>query len=351
MNTFEIIDSASPKWDNIIQSACFYDFYHTSFYHRIETQYPAVLLYASNGEDFVALPLIIRPIENTDWFDCTSVYGYCGPVSNRADINVPEDLLVYFRKCCDNYFKTQHIISIFSRLHPIINQERLFHHFGEVLALNKTVTIQLTLSPEDQKRQYRKSIRSEINQCRNKGFYVKEASSETEIKTFIDIYYGTMERIGAARQYFFTEEYFHSFLNNAAFGKKLLLAKLGDQIVAGAIFTYTDTIMQYHLAGTLPDYMRAAPMKLIIDEARVIGNAMGLKFLHLGGGVGGSDNDSLFAFKSGFSDHYSQFSVWRYITDHKKYKSLVHIRGVRQKSNIFFPLYRMLPFVLLTSMY
>jgi len=347
MCNFEVIKAGDPKWDNIIRSASVYDFYHTSFYHRIETSYPSILLHAYNDNEFIALPLVVRPIENTNWFDCTSVYGYCGPVSNRANMEISNELRLFFKDRCKRYFKEKGVISIFSRLHPIIKQKNIFQDFGEVLDLNKTVTINLSLPPDEQKRQYRKSNKSEINQCRSKGFYIIEGSSEAEIGTFIDIYYHTMQRTGASQQYFFTKEYFRAFLSNTAFGKKLLLAKLEDKIVAGAIFTYTGTIMQYHLAATLAEYMKAAPMKFIIDEARMLGNRMGLKFLHLGGGVGGRDDDSLFSFKSGFSEHCVQFSVWRYIADQQKYKSLVHTKGVGHKNSNFFPLYRMLPLAFL----
>lgn len=45
--------------------------------------------------------------------------------------------------------------------------------------------------------------------------------------------------------------------------------------------------MQYHLAGTTEGYIRQAPMKLILDEARLLGNELGLEYLYLGGGVEG----------------------------------------------------------------
>ncbi len=94
--------------------------------------------------------------------------------------------------------------------------------------------------------------------------------------------------------------------------------------------------MQYHLAGTSEEFIRETPMKLILDEARLIGNETSAISLHLGGGVGGSDDDSLFKFKSGFSKDFKQFSVWKYIVDEKVYDEL--------SSNItdtnYFPKYR-----------
>jgi hypothetical protein len=36
--------------------------------------------------------------------------------------------------------------------------------------------------------------------------------------------------------------------------------------------------MQCHLSGTTRNYLKESPMKLIIDEARLIGNERGLDF-------------------------------------------------------------------------
>ena len=97
--------------------------------------------------------------------------------------------------------------------------------------------------------------------------------------------------------------------------------------------------MQYHLAGTDSNFAKLTPMKLIIDEARLIGNNLNVKYLNLGGGVSGSDQDSLFKFKSGFSNINYKFKVWRYIVNENIYNDLVKKSNTDLNSN-FFPLYR-----------
>lgn len=340
MYEFEVIERNNPKWDEIVKKSLIYDFHHTSFYHKIDNDFRSVLFYAEWGGYFMAFPLVIRPIENTDWFDMTSVYGYCGFVSNKNIIELNDDLRTFFINQFKIYCEKNNIVSVFSRLHPIVEQKAIFSNFGTVVDLNKTVAIDLRLSPEEQRAQYRKSNKSEINQLKRKGFSVIEAKSKSDMDAFIAIYYETMDRVNADTYYYFSKEYFYGFLSNDSFGNKLLLAKFNDEIVAGAIFTYTDKIMQYHLAGTTENYIRETPMKLILDEARLLGNRLRLEFLHLGGGVGGSDNDSLFRFKSGFSDLYCQFSIWKYIVDVGKYNYLIEKRGLANDESTFFPLYR-----------
>lgn len=336
MYKFEVIDLDNPKWDELVKSAFMYDFHHTSFYHQIDNDNTSLMFVVENGEDFIAFPLVLRPIEETSWFDLTSVYGYGGPISNRNDFDFSSDFITFFWDNFNSYCKENNIVSVFSRLHPLIRQDHFFCEIGQILPLNKTVTIDLKQTPEVQKRQYRKSNKSEINQLKRKGFYVEEAKNSEDIESFVEIYYETMDRVEASKNYYFSKEYFHSFLENNFFESRLLLAKFEERIVAGAIFTVTDKIMQYHLAGTTEEFIRETPMKLILDEARLLGNDLSLEYLHLGGGVGGSDEDSLFRFKSGFSDVYCQFSVWRYIANQVIYDQL----SKTKKESAFFPLYR-----------
>lgn len=81
-------------------------------------------------------------------------------------------------------------------------------------------------------------------------------------------------------------------------------------------------------------------MKLLIDEATIVGREHNMEYLHLGGGVGGNE-DSLFEFKSGFSDTILNFKTWRFVSDQEEYNKLVQARWDNQpiKSD-FFPLYR-----------
>lgn len=336
IKTTEVIDN---RWSEIVNKCSNFDFYHTQSYHKLEAHRP-VLFSLEIEETLIALPLIIRTIEETDAFDCTSSYGYCGPISNLATAEIPQAHLDLFKKELLTYFEKNNIVTAFSRLHPLIDSERFFTSFGTIRALNKTVAIDLHLSPEEQRKQYRKSNKSELNQLRKKGYEVVVAQSEDEIDAFIAIYIETMYRVAAAPMYFFERDYFYNFLNSPDFRSKLLVAKFEGKIIAGAIFTSANGIMQYHLAGTTEAFIKVTPMKLILDEARLLGNELCLDYLHLGGGVGGSDEDPLFRFKSGFSNFYCQYEVWQLIVDQAKYDELVESKGLKNQESSFFPLYR-----------
>ena len=330
------MDTDSLEWDSVVRQAEQFDFHHTSYFHQIDNDFQSKLLYFKQGDSFIALPIVIRPIPDTDYYDITSVYGYAGPIFKFQDDGARDSLKQFFREKFIGFCLDHNIVSVFSRLHPLIEQSDLLKGLGTVIDLNKTVAIDLTVSADEQRRAYRKSLKSELNQLRRKDYEVKFANSPQQTEEFISIYYETMDRVEARANYYFDKEYFFKFLNNPSFETQLLVALDRDRVIAGAIFTFSGKIMQYHLAGTSNDYISDTPMKLILDEARLIGNQSAATTLHLGGGVGGQDDDSLFRFKSGFSKQFKQFSIWNYIVNEEVYQKL----SAGKECANFFPLYR-----------
>jgi hypothetical protein len=307
----------------------------------LEKTYEPILCVAFQDSDFIAMPLLLREIEETDLFDCTSVYGYCGPVSNLPFENISKDHISYFQSELLSFFKKNHIVSVFSRLHPIYDQNPVFENFGIIRMINKTVAIDLTLPKEEQFSKYRLVHKQLIRRLKENGFSVIQASTNKEIDYFIQIYYDLMNRVGADSSYFFDKEYFYQMLDNSCFESKLLLAKKENEIAGGAIFTFVNSIMQYHLSAETLKYRDQSPTRLIIDEARLLGCEYNMRFLHLGGGLHGNSEDSLFKFKKGFSDIFFDFKGWQLVVDHSKYSYLIDFFGIdTQKKTDYFPIYR-----------
>lgn len=339
-NNVEIVSCGSVEWKEYLALAINIDFHLSSFYHSIDNKFDNRLFVFKDENGFIALPIVVRSIEGSNYFDFTSVYGYAGPLSNIEEIS--KQNLDNFKDAFFKYCVTEKLVCGFSRLNPLINnQKAIMSSIGEVVDLNKTVFIDLTESLEEQRKSFRKSLKSELNQLRRKDYLVYEAKTREEIDAFISIYYETMDRVEAGEYYYFSHEYFYNFLNNTDFDSKLLLIKKDGEIAAGAIFTFTGEIVQYHLAGTKDKFIRDTPMKLILDEARILSTDLGYKYLHLGGGVGGHDDDSLFRFKSGFSKNFAQFSIWKTVLNQEVYDNLVKKNGLENSDSSYFPLYRL----------
>ena len=330
--------TAKYDWDNILNEVDSYDFYHTFDYHKLsisEEDRPVLLVYRNN-DLLIAIPLIIRPVFNTEYFDATSVYGYPGPISK----NIPEDFdNSHLQIELDKYFKNHCIIAVFSRLNPYINhQKNILNGIGECVDKSAVVAINLTTDLETQRRGYQRRIKSQINKARRLCDIIK-IQNNGDITEFTDIYYETMDRVNAKESYYFSKAYFTEFLNSQDFQTDLLLAVTKDtrETIAGVMFVKTNHLIQYHLAGTKSDFLNLNPVKILIDEMRIIGTKENYHFLNLGGGLG-STEDSLLRFKMSFSKDLKTFCIWKYIANESIYSNLTEKHTI--KSTDFFPAYR-----------
>jgi hypothetical protein len=338
---FLVINVNDSRWNDIVFSSLQFDFYHTRSYHLLEKENDTVLFVYFFDDNFIAIPLVIRSIPDSDLQDCTSVYGYCGPVSNIKFNNLPSEAINQFKKGLNSFFMERKIISSFSRLHPMFPfQERIFKDFGQVLPLNKTVAINLNQPVGLQRDEYNKTTRMHINRALKNGIFIRKTSDFEDLERFIAIYYKNMQRVNANPGYYFSLDYFRNLINVTDFDSVLFVAEKDCEIIAGGIFTICNGIMQYHLGGTKNEMLKFSPLKLLIDSARIYANEMGCNYFHLGGGYGGED-DTLFRFKSGFSKDLCEFKVWRKIVNKQVYSDLVARKfGDNLPSSDYFPLYR-----------
>ncbi|MCP4155454.1 MAG: GNAT family N-acetyltransferase, partial [bacterium] len=155
----------------------------------------------------------------------------------------------------------------------------------------------------------------------------------------------TMDKVSATDYYYFDREYYISLRKAMGESLKLFIALFEGKVISAGLFTHTGSIVQYHLGGTLPDYLRMSAFTCIIDTVREYMTARGAGALHLGGGLGSAE-DNLFHFKAGFSDRRHQFSIWKYIANNTHYEKLNQAKEEWNKKNNkttnenYFPLYR-----------
>ncbi|WP_036678024.1 GNAT family N-acetyltransferase [Daejeonella oryzae] len=326
-------------WDSYVNRSNIYDFYHTWYYHQLENEGEPFLFVYEYDEYFIALPLLKRRINESEYFDCTSVYGYAGPITNIPAEILDESVVLKFKETLLTYFESVNIISVFSRLHPIINEDTVWDNLGSIFKHGRTVTIDLRNELEEQRKLYQRTIRSKVKQLNTKGFTVREANMEEDLDQFIQIYTDNMVKVKASSYYFFDKKYFRSMLDSSDFESKLIVSFHEGKMTSGAIITFSNEIMQFHLAATHNEFLKEGPMKLLIDEVTKIGRYHGMKYMHMGGGVGGNE-DNLFNFKAGFSDFFLDFKTWRLIVNEEKYFSLIKDQKIASTNSNYFPLYR-----------
>ncbi len=329
------------EWKKTVEHSHAYDFYHTWHYHYINKDGDPVLFKFTEGEDFIAFPLLHRDLPHSpEYSDMTSVYGYAGPISNKPFELLPNKMKESFKLALLDFLKKGQYVTVFCRLHPFFDQLELLKGLDGIYDNGKVVYIDLRQSIESQRSKYTNGFLEKIIRLRKKGFYVKEASSLEEIKAFRTIYLQNMEAVNAKDYYLFSEDYFIDLLCAKEFNCKLLLAYIGNKPVAGSIICYTKKIIQSHLVATLNEYRKFSPSKLLTDEISLLGRQLGMYYFNLGGGRGFKD-DSLFAYKSSFSDTFLEYKTWRFISDKKAYHEILNKRNIDPQLDIdFFPLYR-----------
>jgi hypothetical protein len=335
---FTLLDK--EPWSDYVRRSAAFDFYHTWYYHSMDNTAEPLLFVFEEAENYIAYPLLRRDISGTEYSDLTCVYGYTGPISNRNFADLEESFLERFKDAFLDFLEQRKIVSVFSRLHPFFGQERLMSKFSGIHPNGKTVAIDLKQPIEEQRAGYHRSYRQHIKQLKNKGYVVKETHSPEDIRAFADIYTENMKRVGASDYYLFTETYFKELLAAEEFESKLMLVFYEGEPVSGGVIICTNKIMQAHLVGTRTAHISVSPPKLLMDELTVMGRALGYEYLNLGGGLNFKE-DTLYFWKTGFSNFSLDFNSWRYVANKPVYESLLAERGIDEELDVdFFPLYR-----------
>jgi len=346
----EFIDTNDQRWHSVLKVAP-HDIYHLPQYIKFSGKHEngePIAFYAEDKNAIFLAPLLIRKIPKeldnyNNRFDLTTPYGYPSPVFfPKKNSILIRDYLNAFRKVCAE----KNIVSAFFRLHPLLplNNNELMQ-YGTLVNHGQTVYIDLRFSLDELWIQTRHNHRRDIRKLIRAGFHVT-MNNWHSFDRFINLYMQTMKRVNASKFYLFPYDYFIDL--KTALEDKIHLCFVispDDDIAAGGLFSEEDGIVQYHLGATSSKYLREAPSKLMFDFMRKWAKERNNKNFHLGGGVGGNSDDSLFRFKAGFSNLRSNFYTYRIITNDYEYNILYEMWKKINKIDKdfdcnFFPIYR-----------
>jgi Acetyltransferase (GNAT) domain len=331
-----------------------HDVYHLPEYvnldaERTQTIPEAFLL--EDGDQIFFAPYLLRScadiysFNQTDIYDVISPYGYPGILISQNYNNTSEFLdfaLQQFRQT----LKQRSVCSVFLRLHPILGENITNTVKSNYFQANgQTVSIDLTLDEGQIWAKTRKGHQSTINKCIRLGLTAKVVSFTKYIDQFIAIYEETMDRVAAQDIYYFSRDYFQGL---SKLGNKIHLGIVESEgeIVCSCLFFESCGIVQAHLGGTKTEFLKQSPFNLLLHYVRLWAKDRGNKYLHIGGGVGGQQ-DNLYTFKSGFSKQRHDFFTLRTVVNSHIYNDLLHFRAKTinksvedLKTSAFFPAYR-----------
>lgn len=352
----EIIEPSNPLWVKTLEKVR-HDIYHLPQYVTLESirnqTIPEAILIA-DGEKIFFVPYLLRKCDDIfskdltgqEVFDVVSPYGYPGILLSEAAANTPGFPNAALDRMKQE-FRSRGICSAFFRLHPILNKSFTEIFTEEIFTVNgETVSVDLTVP--NLWSHTRKGHRSTINKCKRLGMIARMVPFQDYLDEFVAIYEETMGRVSAGTGYYsFNAEYFTQMNELLGSSLYLCIVEYENQIACAGLYTECCKIVQSTLGGTRNSFVHLSPGSLETDYARYWAQERGNEFLHLGGGVGGSTEDSLYAFKAGFSQMSHTFLTLRLIVDQEKYHHLVNLRakvlGTTASELLhsnFFPAYR-----------
>jgi len=351
-----IIDMCdAQKWNDIVTSFKDYDVYYLSNYAKAFQIHgdgePLLFYYESDllrvinvfmKRDIALFPPLKDMIELDTYYDIVTPYGYGGFLfeGDTSDSSIKEFYGEYL-----NYMKREKLISGFRRYHPQLGNANTMRNVSEVMDLGKTIAMELnSIDLIDQN--LSKQNRNRIRWAKESKIVIHHGKGLPLLYEFMKIYNATMDYVWADPYYYFKKEFYESIHSDLHDQYEVFYAVLNDKTIASSIMIFANNRMHCHLLGSSFEYRNLAPSNLLIYEAACWGYEQGFKTLHLGGGLG-STEDNLLHFKKTFNRHSDNtFSIGCEIFNPEIYDKLVELRRISNptfdSNSSFFPLYRAL---------
>jgi len=220
-------------------------------------------------------------------------------------------------------------------------------HWVEVVKRKPVVYLDLNLDEAVLWQGLCRGHKSSVNKARRQGVQVvRERITRDTLAGFQRLYMQTMQRHHASERWLFPENYFVNCATCLGEDRlSLFAAKLEDLIIAEYLIIHAYGTVYYHFGGSTEGHFYLRGNNLLMYEIALWAKAQGYRYFHLGGGY--TTDDSLYRFKSGFSDLEAWFYTYSLIHDKERYKDLCAMRdaweqthGMTIRRDDFFPAYR-----------
>lgn len=348
MNTLVLSSSDAASWNRFIAHIPEADIYFRAEYCRIyeENGEGMARLFVYAEDDLVVCyPFLLRCIDDLpaaraagfgqSYYDISTPYGYGGPLTN-AGPEARDGLMERFSEEFHRYCLDRNIVTEFVRFHPILRNYEWYPAANPSYSKN-TICLRLTDDEAVITGRYKSDNRNRVRKARKEGLGIVRADPD-RLEQLLRLYYSTMDRNHAKPYYYFSETFFANTVRLLHGHIELFEVTHEDKIIASCLFMHFNQYVHYHLMGSDSDYLRFAPINLLIHEAALWAKEQGYAYLHLGGGYTG--NDSLYRFKKTFNEEQSlDYYVGNKIHMPDIYAKLQeHVRDMAKDE--YFPAYR-----------
>ena len=279
-------------------------------------------------------PYFHGQIESNKYFDLVSPYGYGGYVWEGCD---PKRVAREHQEFC---MSNGNLISEVVKFHPL--SQFVNSYSGVISSPFHNVIRSTEGSIEDIWMNFTQKVRKNVKKANSYGLLVFHESNSDHLDDFIRVYYKTMERTNADKEYFFDKSFFEA-LNIDKNNIEYFYAVKGTQIISVELVLYDNVCAYSFLGGTDEEYFELRPNDLLKYEIIKWANAKQLKYFVLGGGHG--DDDGIYRYKQALAPQGKvDFFVGTDLFNEEKFKYLCDIRKKEEPdfsiNNRLFPAYR-----------
>ena len=296
------------------------------------------------------LPFLEERGTNERYFDIASQYGYGGPAWRAQGLDEAVSLYRGMRHELAAWCIEQRIATEFVNLHPLLENECVVAAAGIAISPEKQVVyIDCAAGETTLWAGMNRGHKSNLQRARKSGIRVtKVEPSAHNVAEFARLYYLTMDRNRAAERWYFPERYFTECVAQLGVDRvSLFFATTADALASAYLLMHDFGVAYYHFAGSDPRFFELRANNAIMYETALWATRAGFRKYHLGGGVGASEEDSLFRFKAGFSPLRATLFSYGIVHHEAMYRELCELKtrheiataGAASGSG-FFPTYR-----------
>lgn len=345
----EVAAEEKERWNNIVRSFDNYDVFYlneyvTAFMKENESNGIPVLLYYANGTDR-ALNVIFKrdiskdqhfrgEIEQEHFFDLITPYGYGGFWGRIEDYDS-------LNHTYNEYCQSRNYVCEFVRFELFNNY---FENYdGTVETRTHNVVRNLEMPLEYIWMDFKQKVRKNVQRANKNGLEIIIENTGEYLDEFLKIYYGTMERNDAEKNFYFSRSFFET-LNCMAENIMYFHVVHENMFISTELVIFGAENAYSYLGGTDRNYFDLRPNDFLKYEIIKWAKEKGLKNFVLGGGYG--SDDGIFQYKTSLAPNgVKDFYIGRKIFDKAAYDHLCELRGVNSHSMElreagFFPEYR-----------
>lgn len=257
-----------------------------------------------DDEGAVLYPFLLRDLERVPYLgpdfaglrDVTTPPGFGGPLSPHG---TSAETVAGFRTRFEQWCREQRVVTEFVRFHPLLETRLALQRHLEIEEAGQIVWSRLDQGGCRLIDTFSATTRKNVRAARESGVTSHVEPSAATYERLGQLYLDNATRRKARASFRYDAEHFLRLREMLGSHQTLFAARLGDELVAGAVLLRSADFVHLHLAAADRRYAHLRPMNLLLFEAMQWACGLGARAFDLGGGYRGEDE--WFRFKAGFS--------------------------------------------------